>query len=100
MSYNVLSIPPFDKQLKRLAKKFSSLKKDFSQLIESLEQNPKQGTPPGNDCYKYVWLLLQREKVKVATQELLPILLLRKIPSFYSPFTINLRGKTYQIKNN
>ncbi len=47
MSYNVLSIPPFDMQLKRLAKKFSSLKKDFSQLVESLEQNPKQGTPPG-----------------------------------------------------
>jgi mRNA-degrading endonuclease RelE of RelBE toxin-antitoxin system len=59
MSYNVLSIPPFDKQLKRLAKKFPSLKKDFTQLVKSLEQNPLQGTPLGHNCYnviKYVLL--------------------------------------------
>ena len=29
MSYNVVTIPPFDKQLKRLVKKFPSLKTEF-----------------------------------------------------------------------
>ncbi len=52
MSYNILTIPPFDKQLKRLAKKYPSLKNEFAKLLESLEQEPKQGTNLGNNCYK------------------------------------------------
>ncbi|HNE49775.1 MAG TPA: type II toxin-antitoxin system RelE/ParE family toxin [Chitinophagales bacterium] len=52
MSYNVLAIPPFDKQLKRLAKKYPSLKNEFAELLESLEQTPEQGTNLGNNCYK------------------------------------------------
>lgn len=52
MSYKVFTIQPFDKELKRLAKKYVSLKKEYAALIESLEQNPQQGTPLGNNCYK------------------------------------------------
>jgi len=52
MSYNILTIPVFDKQLKRLSKKFSSLKKEFSDLLDKLETNPKQGKPLGRNCYK------------------------------------------------
>ena len=52
MSYNVFTIPPFDKQLKRLAKKYPSLKNEFAELLESLEQKPEQGTNLGNNCYK------------------------------------------------
>jgi mRNA-degrading endonuclease RelE of RelBE toxin-antitoxin system len=52
MSYNVLPIPPFDRQLKRLSKKYPSLKQEFLALIESLEENPEQGTNLGNSCYK------------------------------------------------
>jgi len=64
MNYNVLSIPPFDKQLKRLAKKFPSLKKDFANLVESLEQNPKQGTPLGNNSYKIRLAIASKGKGK------------------------------------
>ena len=52
MNYNILTISPFDKQLKRLAKKYPSLKHEFAKLIESLEQEPQQGIPLGNNCYK------------------------------------------------
>jgi hypothetical protein len=52
MSYNVLTIPPFDRQLKRLVKKYPSLKNEFASLLESLEQEPEQGTNLGNNCYK------------------------------------------------
>jgi mRNA-degrading endonuclease RelE of RelBE toxin-antitoxin system len=52
MSYSILTIPPFDKQLKRLAKKYLSLKKDFAQLLKDLEHNPEIGTSLGNNCYK------------------------------------------------
>ncbi|MDA3778722.1 MAG: type II toxin-antitoxin system RelE/ParE family toxin [Bacteroidales bacterium] len=52
MNYNILTISPFDKQLKRLAKKYPSLKHEFALLIESLEQDPQQGIPLGKNCYK------------------------------------------------
>ena len=52
MKYNVLTIPPFDKQLKRLSRKFPSLKAEYVTLIENLEENPKKGTSLGNNCYK------------------------------------------------
>jgi hypothetical protein len=52
MSYNILPIPPFDRQIKRLIKKYPSLKEEFFNLIESLEINPEQGTNLGNNCFK------------------------------------------------
>ncbi len=42
----------FEKQLKRLSKKYPSLKNDLSSLITSLKQNPEQGDYIGNQCYK------------------------------------------------
>ncbi|MCA0365043.1 MAG: type II toxin-antitoxin system RelE/ParE family toxin [Bacteroidetes bacterium] len=52
MSYKVLAIPPFDKQLKRLLKKYPSLKQEYLQLIENLEVKPDLGTKIGNNCFK------------------------------------------------
>jgi hypothetical protein len=52
MNYNVLTIAPFDRQLKRLAKKFPSLKTEFATLIEQLERNPEKGMSLGNNCFK------------------------------------------------
>ncbi len=52
MSYKVKTIPKFDKELKRLAKKYPSLKNDFFELVQGLKQQPEQGTPIGNSCYK------------------------------------------------
>ena len=52
MRFEVLTIPPFEKQLKKLCKKYSSLKSEFAELIESLETNPTRGTGLGNNCYK------------------------------------------------
>ena len=52
MYFGVLFIPPFEKQLKKLSKKYPSLKNEFANLIKSLEKDPKQGKLLGNDCYK------------------------------------------------
>jgi mRNA-degrading endonuclease RelE of RelBE toxin-antitoxin system len=52
MNYNIVPIPPFDRQLKRLSKKYPSLKQEFFELIELLEHTPEQGTNLGNNCYK------------------------------------------------
>jgi mRNA-degrading endonuclease RelE of RelBE toxin-antitoxin system len=52
MSYKVKTLAYFEKQAKRLVKKFPSLKNEFIRLIELLKENPEQGTPLGNNCYK------------------------------------------------
>ena len=52
MNYKVETTPPFEKQAKKLANKYPSLKSDLLQLVESLETNPVQGTPLGNNFYK------------------------------------------------
>jgi hypothetical protein len=52
MSYSVATIPLFDKQAKRLAKKYPSLKADLAGLFESLADNPSQGVALANNFYK------------------------------------------------
>jgi len=52
MSFDVRTIAYFDKQLKRLAKKYPSLKKEYINLIVELKINPAKGIPLGHDCYK------------------------------------------------
>ncbi len=52
MNYSVEATAFFDKQLKRLSKKFPSLKKEYAELISSLKENPKLGKPLGDNCYK------------------------------------------------
>jgi hypothetical protein len=52
MSYRVKTIPYFDRQAKRLTRKFKSFKAELSELFDSLEIDPTQGTAIGNDCYK------------------------------------------------
>lgn len=50
--YQVISIAPFDKQLKRLIKKYPSLKNEFINLVADLKNEPEKGTSLGNNCYK------------------------------------------------
>lgn len=52
MSYNIYYTANFSKELKKLAKKFKSLKTDISVFLDQLEENPKLGTSIGNDCFK------------------------------------------------
>jgi len=52
MSYNIIPTPPFERELKQLAKKYPSLKKDILALSNELLQNPRLGTSLGSECYK------------------------------------------------
>jgi len=52
MSFEVITTSRFKRDIKRLVKKYSSLKKEFSELLNSLEENPQLGIHLGNDCYK------------------------------------------------
>lgn len=52
MNYKVDTILLFDKQAKRLSKKYPSLKNDLAALIKELAEEPEQGTALGNNFYK------------------------------------------------
>lgn len=52
MSYNVKTIDVFEKQAKRLIKKYPSLKTELLSLIQILKANPIHGTALGKNCYK------------------------------------------------
>lgn len=52
MRYNVKTIGVFEKQAKRLIKKYASLKSELLELVGQLKENPSQGTPLGGNCFK------------------------------------------------
>lgn len=52
MNYKVLSISLFDKQAKRLAKKFPSLKSDLARFSIGLSSNPLKGISLKNNFFK------------------------------------------------
>lgn len=64
MSYSIEGTSFFGKQLKRLSKKYPSLKKEFAELISSLKTNPIQGTSLGNNCYKIRLSIASKNKGK------------------------------------
>ncbi|MEO8944818.1 MAG: hypothetical protein ABI297_09475 [Ginsengibacter sp.] len=64
MSFNIIAIPAFKKQLKRLVKKYPSLKKDLEFLFDLLEKNPTQGTSLGRNCYKIRLAITSKGKGK------------------------------------
>jgi hypothetical protein len=52
MSYSVKSIEVFERQTKKLTKKYPSLKSELLVLVRELKENPDQGTAIGKSCYK------------------------------------------------
>lgn len=52
MSYKVIAIPHFEKELKRLVKKYPSLKTEYIELVRGLQQKAETGVFIGNSCYK------------------------------------------------
>ncbi|MBO0931752.1 type II toxin-antitoxin system RelE/ParE family toxin [Fibrella aquatilis] len=62
--FEVIPISPFQRQAKRLIKKFPSLKNEVLSLIDSLSKTPLQGTPLGNNCYKIRLSIASKNKGK------------------------------------
>jgi mRNA-degrading endonuclease RelE of RelBE toxin-antitoxin system len=52
MNFEIIATEPFEKKIKRLSKKYASIKGDLLKVIDELENNPTLGTPIGKDCYK------------------------------------------------
>ena len=52
MSYEVIAVDEFQKDVKQLFKKYKSIKSDILELIETLERNYDIGTSLGDSLYK------------------------------------------------
>lgn len=52
MSYKIIPTENFSRELKRLGKKYPSLKQKIKNLSNELSDNPRIGTSIGHKCYK------------------------------------------------
>jgi mRNA-degrading endonuclease RelE of RelBE toxin-antitoxin system len=52
MKFDIVATDDFERELKRLFKKYPSLKSDLKTLFLSLLETPTQGTPLGKNSYK------------------------------------------------
>jgi mRNA-degrading endonuclease RelE of RelBE toxin-antitoxin system len=52
MNYKIIPTSRFSRELKRLAKKLPSLKKEYASLLDELETNPTASKSIGHNCYK------------------------------------------------
>ena len=55
MSFEIRTIDPFVRELKKLSKKYPSLKNDLLDLAEELLENPLMGEPLGRIATKSEW---------------------------------------------
>lgn len=94
MNYKIVTYPQFEKELKRLAKKYKSLKSDFVTFLQELQENPNEGAQLGHGLRKVRMSIASKVKVKVEVQESLllqPLLMWRTQKLVCCTFTTNQR---------
>jgi len=64
MNFEIVTTEPFDRKIKRLAKKHKSIKKDLAEIIEALKFDPFIGKPLGKDCFKIRMAITSKGKGK------------------------------------
>jgi mRNA-degrading endonuclease RelE of RelBE toxin-antitoxin system len=64
MNFEIIASPRFRKELKKLSKKYPSLKLEFKNLLNNLEVEPSLGVSIGNDCYKIRLSIASKNKGK------------------------------------
>lgn len=52
MSFSIIPITSFLKDIKTLSKKYPSLIRDIDKVVSILKKNPVTGQPLGKDCFK------------------------------------------------
>jgi mRNA-degrading endonuclease RelE of RelBE toxin-antitoxin system len=77
MAIEVKYTPDFERQLKRLANKHSSIYKDLGVLIDELELNPQTGKPLGKNLYKIRMALSDKGKGKSGGARVITYVLLK-----------------------
>ncbi|MGB1248706.1 MAG: type II toxin-antitoxin system RelE/ParE family toxin, partial [Chitinophagales bacterium] len=97
MNYKVLLSENFKKEFKRLYKKYPSLKKELSDLIDLLSANPNQGTALGNNVFKIRLSVKSKGKGKSGGARILSYV--KIIDTKVILFTIYNKGKKDSISD-
>jgi hypothetical protein len=93
MSFDIIATEPFEKKLKRLARKYKSLKTDLLEVITKLEENPTLGTPIGKDCYKIRIAITSKGKGKSGGARMITYVRIHK----QTVFLIDIYDKSEQV---
>ncbi|WP_426668856.1 hypothetical protein ACPPVU_21835 [Mucilaginibacter sp. McL0603] len=64
MSYSIVTTPFFEREFKKLFKKYISLQNDFHKVTKVLKENPQSGESIGNNCYKIRMSISAKNKGK------------------------------------
>ncbi|WP_428665530.1 hypothetical protein [Runella sp.] len=89
----------FNRDFKRLAKKYVSLATDIANLFNDIRQNPQLGIPLGQDCYKIRLAISSKKQGKSGGARIITCVKLLMIKCFFSLSTINQKGKILLTKS-
>lgn len=64
MKYEIIAVPSFQRAIKKLAKHYRSLPKDYEKLVEDLKVNPQLGTDLGGGLRKVRMSISDKHKGK------------------------------------
>lgn len=64
MNFSIVTLTIFDKRIKRLAKKYKSIRKDFIAFVENLKENPFIGADLSNGVRKVRMAISDKGKGK------------------------------------
>ena len=78
MSYKVATIPQFDKDVKRLAKKYPSIKNDIAALASELAETPGMGDAVFKNCFKIRMAITSKGKGKSAGARVITYILIQR----------------------
>lgn len=98
MSFSIVTTQRFEKELKRLVKKFPSLKKEFAELISDIHENPQTGTFISNHCYKIRLRIASKNKGKSGGARVITYLYLGTETTYL--LTIYDKGEKEELKPN
>jgi mRNA-degrading endonuclease RelE of RelBE toxin-antitoxin system len=98
MSYSIIPTHRFEKELKRLAKKFPSLKNEFAELIAEITENKEIGTHIGNNCYKIRLAIESKGKGKSGGARVITYLYVETETVYL--LTIYDKGEKQDLKSN
>lgn len=78
MNYKILLSNSFSKQLKKLSKKYPSIKLDYANFLEILKINPQLGSSLGNNCYKVRMKITSKQQGKSSGARVITYVLIKE----------------------
>lgn len=78
MAYKIITTPAFERNFKKLFKKYLSLQNDLINLLNDLIANPLLGIPLGNQCYKIRLKISSKSKGKSAGARVITYVLINE----------------------